>query len=354
MPFETPNLPALAAEARAELNRLPGADARLRRSLLDVLARIVAGAVWLIYGSAAWIARQVFPDTAELENLERWAAIYGLPRIAATFGAGSVTLTGVDGTIISAGTGLRRVDGVEYATSADCTIALGVATAPVEAVVAGAAGNADVATSLAFIAPVPGAASAATVTTGGIVGGADQEDDAKLRARLLEELRTPPHGGSLNDYQAWALAALAGVTRVWVTSPSIGVVSVLFVMDGGGGGGGILPSAGQIASVQAYIDDPSRRPVTADVVVAAPTTTAVAFTIDLLTGDTAAIRAAVQAELVDLFRRDGTPGGTILLSHIREAISQATGETDHILTTPSANVVLGAGAIAILGTVTWS
>jgi uncharacterized phage protein gp47/JayE len=61
----------------------------------------------------------------------------------------------------------------------------------------------------------------------------------------------------------------------------------------------------------------------------------------------------VQAELTDLFVREGSPGGTILLSHIREAISQATGETDHILTVPAANVVLGAGAIPVLGTVTW-
>jgi uncharacterized phage protein gp47/JayE len=72
-----------------------------------------------------------------------------------------------------------------------------------------------------------------------------------------------------------------------------------------------------------------------------------------LTADTTAIRAAVSAELTDLFVREGTPAGTILLSHIREAISQAAGETDHILTVPSANVVMGAGAIPVLGTVTW-
>ena len=351
MPFVVPTLAELAEEARAELNRLPGADSRLRRSLLDVWARIVAAAAWAIYGFAAWIAKQVFPDTAELENLERWAAIWGLQRIAATFASGSITITGTNGTVVPTGTGLRRVDGVEYVTTANATISGGTATAAVEAALGGEAGNAAAATVLTFIAPVTGAASTATVTGGGIIGGEDQEDDAKLRARLLELLQTPPHGGSEADYEAWALAALAGLTRVWVTSPSIGLVSVLFVMDGGGGGGGIIPSSGQIATVQAYID--ALRPVTADVTVAAPTTTAVAFTIDLLTADTAEIRAAVQAELTDLFVREGSPGGTILLSHIREAISQATGETDHILTVPTANVVLGAGAIPTLGTVTW-
>jgi uncharacterized phage protein gp47/JayE len=351
MPFEVPTLAELAEDARAELNRLPGADSRLRRSLLDVWARIVAAAVWGIYGFASWIAKQVFPDTAELENLERWAAIWGLQRIAATFAAGSVTITGTNGTVVPTGTGLRRVDGVEYVTTANATISGGTATASVEAALGGEAGNAAAATVLTFIAPVSGAASTATVTGGGIIGGEDQESDTKLRARLLDLMQAPPHGGSEADYEAWALAALAGLTRVWVTSPGIGLVSVLFVMDGGGGGGGIIPSSGQIATVQAYID--ARRPVTADVTVAAPTTTAVAFTIDLGTDDTAEIRAAVQAELTDLFVREGSPGGTILLSHIREAISQATGETDHILTVPAANVVLGAGAIPVLGTVTW-
>ena len=354
MPFETPTLSEIAEDARAELNRLPGADSRLRRSLLDVWARIVAAAAWSLYGFASWISRQVFPDTAELEYLERWAAIWGIARIAATYATGSVTLTGVDGTVVPTGTGLRRSDGVDYTTTSPATIAGGTATAAVAAAVAGEAGNAAAATVLSFIAPVSGAASTATVTGGGLVGGADQETDTSLRSRLLARMRTPPDGGSVDDYEAWALAALAGVTRVWVTSPSIGLVSVLFVMDGGGGGGGILPSSGQIATVQTYIDDPSRRPVTAVVAVAAPTATAVAFTIDLLTGDTAAIRAAVQAELTDLFVREGTPGGAILISHIREAISQATGETDHILTSPTANVVMGAGAIPVLGTCTWT
>ncbi len=351
MAFTRPTLGELAEAARVELNRLPGADSRLRRSLLDVLARIIAAAVWGVYGFAQWIARQVFPDTAELEYLERWAAIWGVTRIAATYAAGSVTISGTNGTVVPTATVLRRVDGVEYATTAPATIAGGTATLLVEAIEAGDAGNASASTVLSVVAPVSGAASSATVAGGGLVGGADEEADEALRARLLARLREPPHGGSADDYEAWALAALAGVTRVWVSSPGIGLVSVLFVMDGGGGGGGIIPSAGEIADVQEYIDE--RRPVTADVTVAAPTTTAVAFTIELVTDDTADIRAAVEAELSDLFVREGFPGGTILLSHIREAISQATGETDHILTVPAANVVLGAGSIPVVGVVTW-
>ena len=42
------------------------------------------------------------------------------------------------------------------------------------------------------------------------------------------------------------------------------------------------------------------------------------------------------------------------MSHIREAISTAAGETDHVLTSPTADVVESATEIATLGTVTFT
>jgi uncharacterized phage protein gp47/JayE len=98
--------------------------------------------------------------------------------------------------------------------------------------------------------------------------------------------------------------------------------------------------------------------VTADVTVFAPTPVKLDFTISL-TPDTTAARAAVQAELEDLLLReaepeDGDGSGTILVSHIREAISLAAGETDHALTAPAADVTLAAGEMSVMGTITWS
>jgi uncharacterized phage protein gp47/JayE len=48
------------------------------------------------------------------------------------------------------------------------------------------------------------------------------------------------------------------------------------------------------------------------------------------------------------------PGGTILLSHIQEAISTAVGENDHVLIAPVANVVLPANTMATHGVITWT
>jgi uncharacterized phage protein gp47/JayE len=62
----------------------------------------------------------------------------------------------------------------------------------------------------------------------------------------------------------------------------------------------------------------------------------------------------VTAELKDLFIRDGSPGGTILISRVREAISIAAGESDHVLISPTVNIVSPAGQLPVVGTITWS
>jgi uncharacterized phage protein gp47/JayE len=65
------------------------------------------------------------------------------------------------------------------------------------------------------------------------------------------------------------------------------------------------------------------------------------------------VQAAVLAELQDLLLREATPGGTLLLSHIRAAISSAAGETDFVLTSPAANVTNTTGNMCTMGTITW-
>jgi len=108
---------------------------------------------------------------------------------------------------------------------------------------------------------------------------------------------------------------------------------VRFVRDNDGTGTAIVPDGTEVAAVQTYID--ARRPVTAQVTVAAPTASPLNFTISGLLPNTLAVRTAVQTELQDLLLRAAVPGGTILLSHIRAAISSATGENDFSLTSPT-------------------
>jgi len=347
MAFSRPVLSDLITRAINDiLARLPGSDAALRRSNLNVLARVHAGAVHVLYGFIDWVSKQVMYDTAEAEYLERWSTIWGVNRLAASFATGSVTVTGVNGTVIPAGTELQRADDALYTTDADATIAAGTATVAVTASAAGAIGNADAGTALALTSPVAGIDS--SVTAGALSGGADAETDTALRSRFIKRIQQPPHGGSEYDYETWALE-VAGVTRVWVYPGENGAGSVVvrFVRDNDAS---LIPDAGEVATVQAYID--TVRPVTAQVLAAAPVAVPLDFSIQI-TPNTQAVKDAVTAELADLILRESEPGGTLYLSHIRAAISAGAGETNYSMTAPNADVVSATGDMTTMGMITW-
>lgn len=354
MPFSRPTLKTLIDRAIADINaRLPDADARLPFSNLNVLAHVQGAGVHGLYGFLDWIAKQVFPDTAETEALERWASIWGVTRKAAAPATGVVTLTGTSGAVVPAGTLLQRPDGQQYQTTADATLYGGTVDASVVAVTAGLATSSTAGTSMNLVSPVVGVNTAVVVTAGGLTGGSDTETDASLRARLLTRIQTPPHGGASADYINWALE-VPGVTRAWVSPAELGLgtVTLRFVRDNDGSGAAIIPDSAEVAAVQAYID--VRRPVTAQLTVVAPTPVPLNFNIQGLMPNTSAVQSAVQAELQDLLLREAVPGGTILLSHIRSAISSALGETDYVLVAPSANVTNTTGNMSTMGAITWS
>lgn len=350
MPFTRPTLPQLIERNITDIeSRLPGTDARLRRSNLNVLARMMAGSVHGLYGALEYLSRQVFPDTADAEHLDRWASIWGITRKVAVAASGPVTLTGVAGSIVPAATVLARSDGAEFTVDADTTLVGGSADANVTASLAGAAGNTAAASALSFVTPVTGVSTTATVAAAAIVNGSDTETDASLRERLVARIQDVPQGGADFDYVNWA-KEVSGVTRAWVYPQELGAgtVTVRFVRDDDASP---IPDAAEVAAVQAYID--ARRPVTAVVAVVAPTAVPLNFTI-AVTPNTAAVKVAVEAELRDLIRREAVPGGTLLLSHIREAISLAAGETNYTMTAPSADVALTLGQITTFGAITWA
>lgn len=350
MPFTRPTLAELIDRAAADLDsRLPGADARLRRSNLGVLSRVHAGAVHSLYGYLDFIARQIMPDTAEAEYLERWASIWGIPRNPAAAATGTITVTGTDGNTIPSGTTWQRSDGASFSADSAATIASGTASVPVSASVAGLAGETTSGSTLSLVNPLSGVTATATVAAPGLTGSADIETDAALLARLLARIRNPPHGGAAFDYVAWALE-VPGVTRAWCYPlySGDGTVGVFFVRDNDAS---LIPDSTEVATVQAHID--SVRPVTAAATVYAPTAHALDLTI-AVTPNTTDVKAAVSAELTDLLLREAAPGTTILLSHIREAVSIAAGETNSIITVPSADFTNTAAQIAVLGTITWA
>jgi uncharacterized phage protein gp47/JayE len=356
MAWQRPNLSTLISRVLTDIqSKLEGTTPLLRRSNLNILGKVVAAATHGLYGYLDWIAKQVIYDTAEEGILDRWAIIWlKTPRVAAAYAIGQITVTGTNGTLLPAGTVFIRADGIEYETDLDGTIAEGIATIDITAIEAGQAGNAQMGVTLNIASPIAGVNATATVAAGGLFSGADEESDDQLRRRLRDRIQQPPQGGSKHDYVSWALE-VPGVTRAWCSPGELGegTVTVRFVRDNDAN---LIPDAGEVAAVQAYIDD--LRPVTAALTVVSPEAVALNFEIDLLDNDTADIRAAVEAELRDLLLREAEPErgngeGNILLSHIREAISIANGEKDHELTIPAGNVTHTTGQMAVFGAITW-
>lgn len=351
MSYERPSLKTLIDRAGSDIeSRLPGSQPRLRRSVLGVLGRVMAGAHHGLYGFINFLSNQILPDTAVTEWLERHASIYAITRKGASKAVGVVDMTGVAASVVPSGAEMQTADGITYQTTASVTFSTVTASVTVEAVEGGVAGNQVSGITLSFVSPVGGVDSEATVDASGLTGGADLESDDSLRARLLSRIQQPPHGGADFDYVTWALE-VAGVTRAWVypLELGLGTVTVRFMMDDAYADG--IPLAADVTAVQNYID--ALRPVTADLTVAAPVTAPMNFTISGLSPGTAEVKAAIEQELKDLLMREAVPAGTILISHIREAISIASGEADHALTSPVADVTHTSGQIATFGAITW-
>lgn len=353
MPFARDTLAVLISRVRGDFRgRLEIDGPLLRRAVVDVAATVWAGAIHTAYGALDWLARQIFGDTAERAELLRKAAMYGIAPTPATYATGTATATGTNGEDIPEGTILSLDETTKYRVTTGQTIAGGEATLPITAVLAGADGNVPLGTTLTFESPIAGVDPTVTVDAD-IEDGVDEEGTEEVRDRYLLRLREPPEGGADQDYEAWALA-VPGVTRAWVypVENGLGTVVVRFVMDGNDP---IFPDGAAVALVQAA--EEAERPITAEVTVEAPTPLEVDFTITV-TPDNADTRAAVEAELADLFTRVAEPGdgagrGTVLLSAIRTAVGIAAGVTDYVVTVPAANVVPAIGELAVLGDVTF-
>lgn len=344
MPFDTPTLPTLISRTTTDL-----ASNSLRQSDAQVLARALSGAAYGLYGYMAWTAKQILPDTADEAMLERQALLrLETPRIAADAASGSASFTAAAGAALDADLVLQASDGRQYRVASAVTTTAGANTAALEAVDGGILGNAAAGLKLTLVQPVEGVDDTFTVLAPGLTGGTDQETVESLRARVIRSYQVIPHGGDADDYVTWALEC-SGVTRAWTVKNYMGpgTVGVFFVRDGDTT---IIPDANEIATVQAYLE--TKAPVTAEVYALAPVLKVVNYTI-ALTPDTTTVRAAVTAELADLHEREAGLGETLLLSHIREGVSSAEGETDNTVVDPTADVTANANQLLTLGTITW-
>jgi uncharacterized phage protein gp47/JayE len=349
MAYERPTLSAINTRIIGDIEASLGQTTPiLPRAVLRVLARVFAASIHSNYGFLDWVSKQLFPDTAETEYLDRWASIWGVTRKAPSFASGSITITGTDGSILPSGSHFIDTNENEYEATAGATIVSGTATVTVESISSGVIGDLAEGNSVSLAEPVSGIDSDALVAAGGISGGADVEDDEDLRVRILARIQTPPQGGTASDYIDWALT-IPGITRAWANEAYMGpgTVGVVIVSDDAPS---IIPGAPLIAEVAAYIE--TLRPLCATVYVMAPTLVTMNFTINL-EPNTAAVQAAVQTALTAFIKANSGPGSTVTPSQISEVISGAAGEISHVLVSPVSDTIMANDQIGIMGTITW-
>ena len=151
MAYTKPTLSELIAQVENTINVLLGTtEASLQFSYLNAIADASAGALNGIYSYLDYIAKNAFPDTADSENLSRWAGIWGVPRDPATKSTGNIKATGVLNAFIAKGTELKRTDDVRYLTTEDAIMPVeNEVIIPVESVKTGA--DTDVELSLIHI-----------------------------------------------------------------------------------------------------------------------------------------------------------------------------------------------------------
>ena len=323
-------------------------DAHTKGTGYTELAEVIGAVSHELRGNQAWIANQILSTTADDDTIIRQAAELNIPRIAAAFATGVITVTGNDSATIDANEVLQHSNGQQYRVITAATIVAGTASLNVIALVAGAAGNLAAGQTLAFINSVDGVDN--TGTTTGINGGSEAESIERLLERLLERKQLPPMGGKDYDYIAWAKAAHVDVTRVFpfIHENGLGSVTVRFVTEELATP---IPTQSHIDAVTAYIA--TQRPTgLRNLTIEAPVANPLDLTFTSLTENTPAVQAAVAAELQDLLRRKGGCGKTLLLSNIRAAISNAAGEEDFNITLVADHVSTDS-QFPTLGVITW-
>jgi len=362
MTYPLPSIDDLSARARGRLTEATkGKATGIWPNLFPILAKFHAALAYEIHLRLAWLYKQLFASTADELWLTRHGFELGITRVPAKVATGTAVVSCPVGTVIPYGVTYRRADGALFRTRTSA-IGAGISTSvELEAITAGVAGNTGAGELLALVdtSVVTGLGSTATVGAGGLGGGAEVEPIETLRQRILDRKRNPPQGGSATDWIRWTKESSGAITRVFVSS-FVGDAREVWISFLRTDRTNSIPTAADVAAVQAYLEDPVRRPVTARVTVVAPVAQPVNITLQGLSPDSELIRAAVQAELIALFTERVAPATpqqnfTLFRAWISEAVSRATGEDRHILVSPATDLVYSTGGhMPVLGTVSFT
>lgn len=343
MSFVRPTYQEIYDRIKSDItSRLTGNVPLMKYSLLNILAWVWAGACHLVYGSIQWLSKQIIPGPLnDTEFLLRHAFFWlGGGKIAAVANRSNFGFTGTPGTSVPSGTRFVSDSGVDYRTTITTVLGAGTTSIPAISSITGAISNIPVGAILGLSSPIAFVDNNVTCLSE-ITPGSDEETDEALLKRILFRVQNPPAGGSRTDYVAWALASSSAIKNAWCfpNYSGLGTVQVVVIQTGSDP----VATGGQLAIVDNYIKvgPPVRAPVTALITVSTVVPKDVQFYIKLKPRD-AALETKIHTALQVLFDNEASPKGndtatkgvrygTILLSHIRDAIASVPGVEDYFI-----------------------
>ena len=359
MPITIPTIATIRDQIISDIEGKLGVTVPLLpKAALRVIASALAGALALLYRVARWAYTQIFPQSADSDALVLIGSRYGITRTPAVRAKLTATATGVNDTVIPAGTLWVSSAGVVYSQEADATISAGTATLTIEALLAGADGNLANGLTANVASPIAGLDSAATIAST-TIEGEDQEELEDLRTRVLQRMQSQPQGGAAPDYVGWA-REVAGIVKAFAFNISAGNVTVYPLQAITGASR--IPSGAKITEVQDYVSASERRPLCATVTAAAMTELTANVTITGLLPNDAATKAAIVASLTAYFYAayprqypdESNPTDILSVAAIWAAVAAAGATATAVALSLGTNYTLDEDEIVKIGTVSWA
>lgn len=297
--FPTPS--QLAAQYLVILKSLkPEVDTSRQDSDWWIRSQVVGGVMSGVYADQQLVSQDAFPQSARLSALVNHLYTYfGSGLIQPQPSSGSIAVTGTNGLDIPVGTQwVYLPNGNSYQTTSDVVLSGTTGILPIQSIGVGQVQNLLDQAPLQCSTP-PAGLNPNAVAIGPIGSGRDQETQAEAAARILAFIQSPPAGGTVTDYVAFAKAGSpqvvgANVIRWILGFGSIGIVITAGTTDidtalNDGVPIVLIPSQATINTVQAYVN--TQKVVTDCVTVFAPTPLNVTITVwvRFLSGNAATI-----------------------------------------------------------------
>jgi uncharacterized phage protein gp47/JayE len=311
------------------------------------------------------VLRRGFAGTTYGPYLELRCAEHGVTRKAAVKATGTVRFTGSPGTVVPQGTRIGTLADAMLGTASLLFETTGAAvidssgsvTLGAQAVLGGLGSNVPSESIVFLVETLAGITGVTNVTP--MVGGEDTESDSSLLNRYYAKVRSPGTSGNRADYLNWALdIAGVGAAQVQPLWNGPGTVKVVII-----GTDKRSASPSTVAAVQQYIYPApplvGKAPIGAIVTVESASEIAIALQANLTLNGTRTLNqvkqdfaVAVRSYLAELaFSSDPT----VRYVRIGSLLLDTQGVQDYgnlQVNGMSANVVVGAGRVAVLGQVT--